>query len=136
MPLVTVPASKKQGYLNGVASCNKTRATIFIIPCGARMGYDAKTILVSYGVAVYLKDADDPGKIDRVDTATIQTLHRIQFPQNIAAYNPLTSPTTDALADRMKMLFDDNADFFKQNFQQALRTEQGKITCYFADSCS
>ncbi len=135
MPLETVPSSTKPGYLKDVASRDRSRATIFIIPRGVRMGYEARTIYVAYGVAVYLKNAGGHGKINRLNTATIQTVHRIRFPRNIQTYNPLTSPTTDALADRMEMLFGDNARFFVGAFNKALRTEQSKISCYFADSC-
>lgn len=135
MPLETVPASRKPGYLQGLASRDRSRATIFIIPRGVRMGYEARTIYVTYGVSVYIKDGGGSAKISRLNTATIQTVNHISFPQDIETYNPLTSPTTDALADRMKMLFADNAELFMRAFKKALRTEQAKISCYFADSC-
>lgn len=135
MPLEVVPASGARGYLERIAAHNQSRATIFIIPRGVRLSYDVRSIYVTYGVAAYVKNSGDAGKVSRLDSATIQTVQSIRFPRNIEHYNPLTSPTTDALADRMKMLFGDHAGFFMQSFKQALRVEQAKITCYFADSC-
>lgn len=130
-----VPSSRKPGYLKGIARREPSKATIFIIPRGVRLSNDARSFVVTYGVAAYIKQSGNSGKVRQLDSATIQTVQSISFPRNIETYNPLTSPTTDALADRMKMLFGDNARFFMQAFKKALRTEQAKITCYFADSC-
>ena len=135
MPVEAMPAITARGYLQRITAHNQSRATIFIIPRGVRLSNDVRSFVVTYGVAAYMKETGDSGKIRQLDSATIQTVQSIRFPRNIEAYNPLTSPTTDALADRMKMLFGDNARFFMRAFKNALRTEQAKITCYFADSC-
>jgi len=135
MPLEAVPAVSAPGYLERIASHEHSQATIFIIPRGVRLSYDARSISVTYAVAAYIKKPDTSGAAKRLDSATIQTVHHITYPRNIETYNPLTSPTTDALADRMKMLFAGNARMFMQAFNKALHTEQAKIRCYFADSC-
>jgi hypothetical protein len=135
MPVEAMPAVRAPGYLQRITVHNQSRATVFIIPRGVRLSNDVRSLVVIYGVAAYIKEAGDSGKIRQLDSATIQTVQSIRFPLDIEAYNPLTSPTTDALADRMKMLFGNHAGFFMRAFKQALRVEQAKITCYFADSC-
>lgn len=131
----TIAQSKGVYFLRKTALREDTQATIFIVPRGVWLSYDAKTLTVSYGVVVYIKDPRRVSKVREFDSETFDTVRTIAYPYAVEHFNPLTAPTNDPVAWRVKVLFSNNGALFVGSLKEMLQAEQWKLTCFFVGSC-